>query len=37
MASIEAIARLQAAGATVVFGHDAAQWDELRTGAAYYE
>jgi len=37
MASIEAIARLQAAGATVVFGHDAAQWDEPRTGAAYYE
>jgi glyoxylase-like metal-dependent hydrolase (beta-lactamase superfamily II) len=36
MSSIEAIAQLQAAGATVVCGHDAGQWDELRTGAAFY-
>jgi glyoxylase-like metal-dependent hydrolase (beta-lactamase superfamily II) len=36
MASIEAIARLQADGAMVVFGHDSGQWNELRTGAAFY-
>lgn len=34
--SIEAIARLQHEGATVLFGHDAAQWASLRTGAAFY-
>jgi len=36
MASIEAIERLQQAGATVVFGHDAEQWAGLRTGAEFY-
>jgi N-acyl homoserine lactone hydrolase len=36
LASIDAIARLQAQGATVLFGHDAEQWATLRTGAAFY-
>lgn len=36
MASIEAIARLQQDGATVLFGHDAEQWARLRTGAEQY-
>jgi glyoxylase-like metal-dependent hydrolase (beta-lactamase superfamily II) len=35
-ASIESIAKLQQDGATVIFGHDAEQWEELRTGAAFY-
>ncbi|PPQ33745.1 N-acyl homoserine lactonase family protein [Rhodopila globiformis] len=34
--SIETIARLQQDGATVLFGHDAAQWASLRTGAEPY-
>ncbi|RXF73871.1 N-acyl homoserine lactonase family protein [Hansschlegelia zhihuaiae] len=36
LASIDEIARLAQAGATVVCGHDDAQWRALRTGAAYY-
>jgi N-acyl homoserine lactone hydrolase len=36
MASIDAIARLRLDGATVICGHDAAQWDSLRTGAEFY-
>lgn len=36
LASIEAIARLRQAGATVLFGHDAEQWAGLRTGAEPY-
>jgi glyoxylase-like metal-dependent hydrolase (beta-lactamase superfamily II) len=36
MASIEAIARLQQGGATVLHGHDAEQWAGLRTGAEFY-
>jgi len=36
IASIDRIARLQADGATVLFGHDAVQWAGLRTGAAFY-
>jgi glyoxylase-like metal-dependent hydrolase (beta-lactamase superfamily II) len=36
MASLLEIARLQAAGATVLFGHDAEQWRGLRTGAEFY-
>ena len=36
IASIEAIARLQQDGATVLFGHDAEQWAGLRTGAEHY-
>jgi N-acyl homoserine lactone hydrolase len=36
MASIEAIARLQQDRATVLFGHDAEQWNSLRTGAEFY-
>jgi N-acyl homoserine lactone hydrolase len=36
IASIDSIARLQRAGATVLFGHDAEQWGGLRTGAEYY-
>jgi len=30
------IRRLAAAGARVVCGHDAAEWDTLRKGAAFY-
>lgn len=37
VASLDAIARLQHAGATVLCGHDGDQWATLRTGAAYYE
>jgi glyoxylase-like metal-dependent hydrolase (beta-lactamase superfamily II) len=36
MESIEAIAGFQRDGATVIFGHDAEQWDALRTGAEFY-
>ncbi len=36
MASIEAIARLQQDGATVICGHDAEQWNNLRTGSEFY-
>jgi N-acyl homoserine lactone hydrolase len=36
LASLEAIGRLQQDGATVVFGHDAGQWAELRTGPEFY-
>jgi N-acyl homoserine lactone hydrolase len=35
--SLQEIKRIQASGATVVFGHDAAQWDELRKGIDGYE
>lgn len=35
-AALEEIARLERAGATVVCGHDEAQWRALRTGADYY-
>jgi len=37
LAALDEITRLQADGATVVFGHDDAQWRSLRTGAALYE
>lgn len=36
VASLDAIARLQKDGATVLCGHDAAQWASLRKGEAYY-
>jgi glyoxylase-like metal-dependent hydrolase (beta-lactamase superfamily II) len=36
-ASLQEIRRIADNGATVIFGHDAAQWDMLRTGAADYE
>ena len=36
LASIEAVARLQTDGATVIFGHDAEQWAALRKGAGNY-
>lgn len=36
LASIDQIARLRDDGATVLFGHDAAQWATLRTGADHY-
>jgi N-acyl homoserine lactone hydrolase len=36
IASIDSIARLQKAGGTVLFGHDAEQWAGLRTGAEHY-
>ena len=35
--ALDEIARLEAAGATVLFGHDDAQWRSLRKGEAYYE
>jgi N-acyl homoserine lactone hydrolase len=35
--SMEEIRRIEAGGATVVYGHDAAQWDELKKGAQYYD
>lgn len=37
LASLEAIASLEADGATVLFGHDDAQWRSVRTGAAFYD
>lgn len=36
-ASIAEIKRLQAEGATVIFGHDDAQWTALRKGRDFYE
>jgi len=35
--SMAEIRRIEAAGATVVFGHDAAQWDTLKKGADCYD
>ncbi|MDQ2804423.1 MAG: N-acyl homoserine lactonase family protein [Pseudomonadota bacterium] len=35
--SLAEIRRLEAAGATVICGHDAAQWETLRKGEAFYE
>jgi N-acyl homoserine lactone hydrolase len=35
--ALDEIARLQADGATVLFGHDDAQWRGLLTGEAYYD
>jgi len=35
--ALDEIARLEREGAQVIFGHDEAQWRELRTGAAYYD
>lgn len=37
MASLREIQRLERAGATVLFGHDAIQWEALRKGAEAYE
>jgi glyoxylase-like metal-dependent hydrolase (beta-lactamase superfamily II) len=37
LAAIEEIARLERGGATILLGHDDAQWRSLRTGAAFYE
>ena len=36
LAAIDEIARLERDGATVIFGHDDAQWRSLRTGEASY-
>jgi N-acyl homoserine lactone hydrolase len=35
--SFAEIRRIEAGGATVLCGHDAAQWDTLRKGAAFYD
>lgn len=35
--SLEEIRRIEAAGATVICGHDAAQWETLRKADAYYD
>jgi N-acyl homoserine lactone hydrolase len=37
MKSWEEIRRIEARGATVLCGHDAAQWDALRKGADFYD
>ena len=37
VASMAEIRRIEAAGATVICGHDDAQWQGLRTGAASYD
>ena len=37
LASLEETTRLEKAGATVIFGHDDAQWTSLRKGAAFYD
>jgi len=35
--ALDEVSRLEAAGATVLFGHDDAQWRNVRTGAASYD
>jgi N-acyl homoserine lactone hydrolase len=35
--SLGEVGRLQAAGFTVLYGHDAEQWETLRKGVAFYE
>jgi hypothetical protein len=35
--SLAEIRRIEASGATVICGHDAAQWDSLRKGAHGYD
>jgi N-acyl homoserine lactone hydrolase len=35
--SFAQIRRIEAGGATILCGHDAAQWDTLRKGAAFYD
>lgn len=35
--SLAEVARIEKSGATVICGHDAAQWDSLRKGAAGYD
>ena len=37
MKSLAEIQRIEAGGATVLCGHDAAQWDTLRKGADVYD
>ena len=35
--SMAEVRRIEAAGTTVVFGHDLAQWETLRKGASFYD
>ncbi|MGH7881109.1 MAG: N-acyl homoserine lactonase family protein, partial [Candidatus Binataceae bacterium] len=35
--SLVEVKRIETAGATILCGHDAAQWDALRKGADYYD
>ena len=35
--SFAEIRRIEAGGATILCGHDAAQWETLRKGAAFYD
>jgi glyoxylase-like metal-dependent hydrolase (beta-lactamase superfamily II) len=35
--SLEEVRRIETGGATVLCGHDAAQWDTLRKGADFYD
>ena len=37
LSSIDEIARLERNGATVLFGHDDAQWNALRKGSVFYD
>jgi N-acyl homoserine lactone hydrolase len=37
LASLDDIARHADDGATVLFGHDNAQWQSVRRGALYYD
>jgi hypothetical protein len=35
--SLDEVRRIEASGATIICGHDAAQWDSLRKGADAYD
>jgi len=37
IAVVDELARMETKGATVIFGHDEAQWRTLKTGGEYYE
>ena len=35
--SLAEVKRIEAGGATIVCGHDAAQWETMKKGAAFYD
>ena len=37
LASLKEIQRIEAGGATVIFGHDLEQWESLKKGAQSYD
>ena len=37
LASLKEIQRIEAGGATVIFGHDLEQWESLQKGARFYD